>query len=70
MNLIINSRFISILWWTLAPLLVAKLLISFTLLFLGQNSFDIQNTKTQKPNYAYGFAKFFDELKVDKKPKF
>lgn len=68
MNLIINSKVITILWWILAPLLVAKLLISFTLLFIGENSFDIQKTKFQSPIYTYGFIKFFDDLRVDKSP--
>lgn len=64
MNLIINSKVIKVLWWILAPLLVAKLIISFVMLFLGHNSFEIQNPKIPKTIYTYGFVKFFDELKV------
>lgn len=67
MNLIINSKVISVLWWILAPLLVAKLIISFLMFFLGENSFDIQSPKAQTPIYTYSFLKFFDDLGMDEK---
>lgn len=67
MNLIINSKVISILWWILAPFLVAKLILSFTMLFIGYNSFTIEQSKAQTPIYKYSFLKFFDDLRVDEK---
>ncbi len=70
MNLLTNSKFISLLWWLLAPALVAKIFISFGLLFLEDTKIEPIHTEDKKSAYKYSFPKFFTTtLKQKVKPK-
>lgn len=59
MNLLTNSKFISIVWWLIAPVLVAKLFISFGLLFLDTKDVETLHVDSKKSVYMYSFPKFF-----------
>ncbi|MBV5278182.1 MAG: hypothetical protein J0647_03965 [Campylobacteraceae bacterium] len=67
MNLLINSKFIRLLWWILAPLLVAKLLISLSLFFLDTQPLQPLHVKSEKITKAYRFPDFFDANSLNQK---
>ncbi len=70
MNLLTNSKFISFAWWIVAPALVAKLLISFGLLFLDDAKIEPLHVEAKNSSYMYSFPKFFTTtLKQKTKPK-
>ncbi len=66
MNLVINSKFIQIIWWIIAPLLVAKIFISFGLLFLDTTILESLHVTKEKITPIYKFPKILSHDFVNK----
>lgn len=59
MSLIINSKLIRILWWLLAPFLIATLIITSLLMVLETKKSKTFEFQDEKMSYMYSFPKFF-----------
>lgn len=70
MNLLFSSKLISFLWWVFAPVLVAKMVLSFGLLFLDSSKRLSVEMGQKKSSYIYTLPKFFSTtLEQKDKPK-
>ena len=69
MNLIINSKFIQLIWWIFTPLLIAKLLISFSMFFLDNQKLKDLHVEDEKNSYMYGFPKISHAVSTKKEVK-
>ena len=58
MNLFTNSKFISFLWWTVAPLLIALLFNSIMVIFLDNKKTGNLHVRHKKSQYLKNFPKF------------
>jgi len=70
MNLIINSKFIQLLLWLFAPIIIARFIISSSLFFIDTKEIKIEKEQIEKESYIYKFPNFFDvndneEIKVE-----
>ncbi len=64
------TKIIPLLWWILAPALVAKLLISITTLFIHDKALQAPQEKHTKAAYIYSLPRFFTTtLKQKVEPK-
>jgi general secretion pathway protein C len=59
MNLLIDSKYIHLFWWILAPLLVAKLFLSIGAFFWNTNVFEPLHVNKTDKLHVYNFPKFY-----------
>ncbi len=62
----LTTKIIPLLWWIVAPVLVAKLLISFGVLFVEDKQIDTRYEEVKKSSYLYSFPKFFTTVLKEK----
>ena len=64
MNLLTNSKFISLFWWIFAPILVAKLFLSIGSFYWDNLAFEPLHVKKIDTQHVYSFPKFYEKESV------
>ncbi|WP_024955744.1 hypothetical protein [Sulfurospirillum arcachonense] len=59
MNLLTNSKLISLFWWIFAPVVVAKLFLSVGAFFLDTNTYEPLHVKKTNTLHIYNLPKFY-----------
>ena len=63
----LSTKIIPFLWWLIAPILVAQVIISIAMLFIETKQPSIQHQKSKDNTYKYSFPKLYQASVVQKR---